>query len=141
MAARPSKALKAAKRLANTPKSNRIELALALADLDDEPRAVAAFITTMPTKWRTTYALLEVGRWVRHTGLEMDRCERIGWTKLAILARHRAGRPLKKANRTELDMAEKRTAAELPAALAAGPTVKTPQKAHRSVAAAPRAVR
>ena len=128
-AAGPSKALKSVTKLANTPKTSRIELALALADLDDEPGAVADFITTMPTKLRTTYALLEVGRWLRHTGLAMERCEAIGWTKLAILARHRADRPLKKANRTELDMAEKRTAAELPAALAAGPTVKTPQKA------------
>ena len=128
-AAGPSKALKSVTKLANTPKTSRIELALALADLDDEPGAVADFITTMPTKLRTTYALLEVGRWLRHTGLAMERCEAIGWTKLAILARHRAGRPLKKANRTELDMAEKRTAAELPAALAAGPMVKTPQKA------------
>ena len=51
-----SVALKSVTKLANTPKSNRIELALALADLDDRPGAVAAFITTMPTKWRTTSA-------------------------------------------------------------------------------------
>lgn len=70
-AAGPSKALKSVTKLANTPKTSRIELALALADLDDEPGAVADFITTMPTKLRTTYALLEVGRWLRHTGLAM----------------------------------------------------------------------
>ena len=55
-AAGPSKALKSVTKLANTPKTSRIELALALADLDDEPGAVADFITTMPTKLRTTYA-------------------------------------------------------------------------------------
>ena len=127
-AAGPTKAIKRVTKLANTPKSNRIELALALADLDDEPGAVADFIRTMPTKLRTTYALLEVGRWVRHSGLAIERCEAIGWTRLGVLARHCADRPLKKANRAELDMAEKRTAAELPAALAAGPAVKTPEK-------------
>jgi hypothetical protein len=114
--------------LATAPKKSRIELALALADLDHEPGAVASFIKTQdPRKMRSIYALLEVGKWVTLTDVPMDRCERIGTTKLGILARHCAERPTRKATRTEFDLAEKETASELPALLAAG-MGKKPEK-------------
>jgi len=128
----PSTALKTVKRLANTPRTNRIELALALADLDGEPGAVADFITTMPTKWRATYALLEVGKWLQAVDLPMERCAKIGWTKLGVLARHCSDRPTKRATRTELDLAEAHTAAELPLILTKYIGFKPPAK-RRSV--------
>ena len=128
----PTAALKRVKRLASTPNTNRIDLALALADLDAEPGAVADFIKTTPKTWRATYALLEVGKWLEAVKLPMERATTIGWTKLAILARHCSERPGKKATRTELDHAEARTAAELPSILTHYLTSKPPAK-RRSV--------
>lgn len=117
-------------RLADAPKPNRIELALALADLEEtEKHSVADFTKVRPRQRRALYALLAVGRWLKLIHLPMSRCVRIGWAKLLILAGHCKERPGMEPTPTELDQAEKYTWAQLPAILKKGPQGKIPPKA------------
>ena len=121
----PSAAVKRITKLLDTPNENRIDLALALAKLEEaKPGTLAALGNARPSERRTLYYLLDVGRWLTPLGQPKSRLARIGWTKLAILAEYSG--PL--SPHSLLAQAEKHTAAELPAILKAGLHAKVPEK-------------
>jgi len=126
-----SAALKKVNQLADTPRANRIELAVALAELEDaKPGSVADLVKIRHRQRRALYGLFRVGRWLQQVDLPMSQCVSVGATKLEVLAKHCDNRPGKKPTRSEVTLAEKYTAAELPAILKVGPHVKTPVKGH-----------
>ncbi len=126
---RPSAALKRVLKLADNVSENRIELALALADLEEKkPGSVADVASTRPKERRKLYYLLKVGKWLKPIGQPVSRYARIGWTKLAIVAEHAADHPGKLAARAALARAEKCTAKELPAVLDGEPVPERKDK-------------
>jgi len=131
---RPSAALKKVLKLADTANENRIELALALCELEDvKPGSVAELVRTRPRERRKLYYLLDVGKWLRPTGQPMSRYAAIGWTKLAILAEHARHHPGKVSARKGLIYAEQCTAKELPAVLDGAPPPGKGKKTHHSI--------
>ena len=127
----PWAALKKVTKLADTPRANRIELALALAELEEaKSGSVADLVKIRFRQRRALYGLFRVGRWLKHVDLPMPHCVSVGWTKLEVLAKHCGKHPGKKPTRSEVTLAEKYTAAELPAILKVGPHIKTPVKGH-----------
>jgi hypothetical protein len=136
MASKPSSAaFKKVAKLADNVNENRIELALALADLEEKtPGSVADFAKTRPKARRMLYYLLKVGRWLKPVGQPHSRYAKIGWTKLAILAEHSAKHPGKVAARAALARAEHCTAKQLPAVLDGNPLAPyVTEKTHHSV--------
>lgn len=130
MATKELWALEKVTKLVDAPKPNRIELALALANLEEAKAGGVADLTKVRGKQRRAlYALLAVGRWLKLVRLPMSRCVRIGWAKLLILAGHCRERPGMEPTPTELDQAEKYTWAQLAAILKNGPKGKIPPKA------------
>lgn len=129
-----SAALKKVVELADNVSENRIELALALADLEEKkPGSVAEVAKTRPKTRRKLYYLLKVGRWLKPIGQPTSRYAKIGWTKLAIVAEHSANHPGKLHARTGLACAEKCTVKQLPAVLNGAPAPKRKEKTHHSV--------
>ncbi|MGD0563094.1 MAG: hypothetical protein ABSA66_08385 [Roseiarcus sp.] len=121
-------------KLADATNENRIELALALCELEEaKPGSVADLVRTRPRERRKLYYLLDVGRWLRPTGQPMSRYSKIGWTKLAVLAEHSRNRPGTVSARKGLDYAEQCTAKELPAVLEGAPLPEKGKKTHHSV--------
>jgi hypothetical protein len=133
-AKRSSAVLKKVLKLADTANENRIELALALCELEEaKPGEVAKLVKTRPKERRKLYYLLDVGKWLRPVGQPMSRYAAIGWTKLAILAEHSRNHPGTVSARKGLTYAEQCTAKELPAVLDGAPLPEKGKKSHHSV--------
>jgi len=131
---RPSAVLKKVLKLADTTNENRIELALALCELEEaKPGSVADLVRTRPRERRKLYYLLDVGRWLRPIGQPMSRYAAIGWTKLAVLAEFSRNHPGEVSAGKGLDYAEQCTAKELPAVLDGAPLPEKGKKSHHSV--------
>jgi len=131
---RPSAMLKKVLKLADTANENRIELALALCELEEAKSvSVADLVRTRPRERRKLYYLLDVGKWLRPAGQPMSRYAEIGWTKLAILAEHSRNHPGKVSARKGLTYAEQCTAKELPAVLDGAPLPQKGKKSHHSI--------
>src|SRR5271157_5226054 len=130
----PSAALKKVLKLADNVSENRIDLALALADLEEKkPGSVADIARTRPKERRMLYYLLKVGRWLKPIGQPTSLYASIGWTKLSILAEHSANHPGKLPARAALARAEQCTVKQLPAVLNGAPVPKRKEKTHHSV--------
>lgn len=90
-------------RLAREPKLNFFELAGLIADLHG---ADPAEITDLPQEARMSrrrlYYLLDVGRLIRKCPITKAEAERVGWTKLQVIAQHTA-------QRDDLDQSEVRS--------------------------------
>jgi hypothetical protein len=128
-----SAAFKKVAKLADDVSENRIELALALADLEEKrPGSLVDLAKTRPKARRKLYYLLKVGRWLKPIGQPHSRYAKIGWTKLAILAEHSTKHPGKGLARAGLAFAEQCTAEQLPAVLGGAPVPK-PKEKHHSV--------
>jgi hypothetical protein len=131
---RPSAVLKKVLKLADSVNENRIELALALCELEEaKSGSVAELVRTRPRERRKLYYLLDVGKWLRLTRESMSRYAAIGWTKLAILAEHASNHPAKVSARKGLTYAEQCTAKELPAVLDGAPLPEKGKKSHHSI--------
>src|SRR5688572_6638629 len=66
-----------------------IALAKCLAELHGrDRRELTRFIKVSTIGRRTAYFLLEIGQKLREVRVSKTRLERIGWTKLQIIARH-----------------------------------------------------
>jgi hypothetical protein len=131
---RPSALFKKVLKLADTANENRIELALALRELEEaEPGRVAQLVRTRPKERRKFYYLLDVGKWLRPVGVPTSRYAAIGWTKLAILAEYSRNHPGKVSARKGLIYAELCNAKQLPAVLAGAPLPEKGEKTHHSI--------
>ena len=126
--------LKKVLKLADTANENRIELALALCELEEaKPGSVADLVKKRPKERRTLYYLLDVGKWLAPIGQSIARYSEIGWTKLALVAEHCRKHPGTMAARKGLALAENYTASQLPAVLKGGLKPKTGEKTHHSI--------
>jgi hypothetical protein len=130
-----SAALKKVLKLTDDVSENRIELALALAELEEKkPGSIVDLAKTRPKDRRMFYYLLKVGKWLKPIGQPHSRYAKIGWTKLAILAEHSEKYPGKMVARTALARAENCTAKQLPSVLNGDPFAPNPNgKTHHSV--------
>ena len=114
--------------------SNRIELAIALCELEEaKPGSIADLVKTRPRERRKLYYLLDVGKWLQPLGRPMSRYASIGWTKLSILAEYSRNHPGKLSARKGLTLAEQCTARGLPEVLAGAPRPKKGAKTHHSI--------
>lgn len=96
------------------------ELAGVIVELhDDDTAAFRPLADRLSTSIRRLFYLLEVGRLISKYGIEQADAERVGWTKLQIIARHLS--TADDADEADLwrfiDMALHTTAHALPAAL------------------------
>ena len=83
MAAQRKKAV----RLAHQPTVNFYELAGLIVDLHDGSAMQDLAKDTRMSR-RRLYYLLEVGQFIRDWNIGQDEAEKVGWTKLQIIARH-----------------------------------------------------
>jgi hypothetical protein len=131
---RPSAVLKKVLKLADTANENRVELALALCELEEaKPGSVADLVRTRPKERRKLYYLLDVGKWLAPVGQPISRYAKIGWTKLAVLAEFSRNRPGKVSALEGLALAEQCTAKQLPAVLDGAPLPEKGKKTHHSI--------
>ena len=118
--------------LAKQPAMNFFELASALSKLHRrDPEALRDLPDRSRLSRRRMYYLLQTGELIRGKHIGRKTAEYIGWTKLQILARHvadaeaDAGRPMRKADFTELlALASEHKARDLAAALDGKSVVK-----------------
>jgi hypothetical protein len=107
--------------LANGPTKNFYDLARSLSTLHElSPAVLKTIEDRSKLTRRTLYYLVDVGRILRRYQIDKEQAERIGWTKLQILARHlgRKGDVPAEKLASLLKVAAEKKARDLPLALA-----------------------
>lgn len=116
--------------LADRPIKNFYDLARSLATLHElSPAVLKTIENRSKLSRRTLYYLVDVGRILRRYQIDKAQAERIGWTRLQILARYLVKKgdvPAEELARL-LKEADEKIARDLPLALA-GKTRETPER-------------
>ena len=126
---RKSAALREVERLAAKPDETPMELARALAALEDEaPGSIVGLVESTGISPRKLYYHLAIGQTLGQMGLPPKQLAAIGWAKLSIIAQHfKNGEEGKKRDahvRQALAHAENYTMKELPSILKGEPLPK-----------------